>query len=82
MMNSFNETQKAGNDQKTILKQYLKEEFLERLEESDIEYHFANNHAHYEAISDLISDPVAKQQIDDALKVRLDVLRSSRIREQ
>ena len=59
----------------------MQEEFLERLEESDIQAHFQNNHAYYERVEDLIADSSAKQDIDDTLMARLDFLRESRERD-
>jgi len=59
----------------------LQEEFLERLEESDIQSHFQNNHAYYERVQDIIADSSVKQAIDDSLIERLDFLRESRERD-
>ena len=46
------------------LTQFLQEEFLDRLEETDIEYHFGRNHSHYEIVSEVVKVE-ARQHIDD-----------------
>ena len=42
------------------LKQFLKEEFFERLEEQDIDYHFNNNHMQYDTVQVFIEDSSVK----------------------
>ena len=42
------------------VKKYIYEEFLSKLEEPDIEYHFENNHSNYAIVSDFIQDAETK----------------------
>jgi len=49
------------------LKRYIREEFFERLEETDIDYHFNNNHIHYDTMGAFIEDSSMKQKIDEQL---------------
>ena len=53
------------------LKQLILDEFIERIEDTDIEYHFQNNHAHFDIVSQLISVSNEKQQIDEFLQKKL-----------
>lgn len=64
------------------LKQLMREEFYERLEESDLDYHFNNNHIHYDMVKTIIDDSNIKQKIDENLSHRLKLLRDSRERDQ
>lgn len=64
------------------LQQYIHDEFIDRIEESDIEYHFLNNHSHYEQVSSIVEASHQKQRIDDSLGKRLAVLKDCREREQ
>ena len=41
-------------DDNRQLQQYINDEFTDRIEESDIDYHFVNNHSHYEKVSSII----------------------------
>ena len=66
----------------SVLTRFLKEEFYERLEESDIHYHFQNNHANYEAVQDIVSDSLVKQMVDDGLKQRQLLLEESLLHER
>lgn len=42
------------------MQEFLKDEFFERLEEQDIEYHFNNNHSHYDAVKSFVQDIAVK----------------------
>ena len=65
--------------QNESLRQFVQDEFVDRVEEQDIEYHFAHNHSHYEAVlpldksikvvigNHLIGSPESRQIIDDFL---------------
>ena len=37
------------------LKKYIKEEFFEKVDESDFEYHFKKNHSHYAMVGDFVN---------------------------
>jgi transcriptional regulator of acetoin/glycerol metabolism len=63
------------------LKQYINEEFFDRIEESDIDYHFMNNHKHYDKLSDIFQESDQKQKVDEALHARVTLLKESRERE-
>lgn len=56
------------------LKNYLQDEFVDRLEEQDIEYHFTLNHSHYEKLSSVVTNCSYRQAIDDYLSKRLKFL--------
>jgi hypothetical protein len=63
------------------LKQYINEEFFDRIEESDIDYHFMNNHKHYDKLSDIFQESDQKQKVDEVLHARATLLKESRERE-
>jgi hypothetical protein len=42
------------NSENEQLKQFIFDEFIDRIEESDIDYHFDNNHRHYETVHKVI----------------------------
>lgn len=63
------------------LKQYINEEFFDRIEESDIDYHFMNNHKHYDKLSDIFQESDQKQKVDEVLNARATLLKESRERE-
>ena len=50
------------------LKAYLQEDFIERLEEPDIQTHFRNNHVYYDRVKNIIQDVSARQKIDEFLQ--------------
>ena len=60
------------------LQEFLKDEFFDRLEEQDIEYHFNNNHSQYDTVRNFVEDSSIKQKIDEMLNDRLSILRESR----
>jgi hypothetical protein len=60
----------------------MKEEFYERLEESDLDYHFLNNHIHYDMVKTIIDNSSIKQKIDENLNERLKFLKESREKDQ
>lgn len=82
-MHVYNITNSAQSSASQLLT-VLQEEFIDRLEESDIHYHFKHNHAHYERLSSLrlLQDSSIRQRVDDALQGRLEWLRLNREREQ
>jgi hypothetical protein len=60
----------------------MKEEFYDRLEESDLDYHFYNNHTHYDMVKNIIDNSSLKQKIDENLNERLKFLKESREKDQ
>tara|TARA_B110000285_G_C15110963_1_gene611084 strand:- start:432 stop:803 length:372 start_codon:yes stop_codon:yes gene_type:complete len=68
----------SGNES---LKQYINEEFFDRIEESDIDYHFMNNHKHYDKLSDVFQESDQKQKVDEVLHARATLLKEGRERE-
>mmetsp|Transcript_26733 Transcript_26733/g.40792 ORF Transcript_26733/g.40792 Transcript_26733/m.40792 type:complete len:93 (+) Transcript_26733:1144-1422(+) len=64
------------------LKSILKEEFLEKIEIPDIEYHFSINHALYDSFKDIVSNSELKQRIDTSLQKRLILMKDRVEREQ
>lgn len=38
------------------LKKYIQEEFYEKIEESDFDYHFKNNHSIYALVNMIVND--------------------------
>jgi len=63
------------------LKQYIDEEFFDRIEESDLDYHFMNNHKHYDKLSAFFQESDQKQKVDEVLHARATLLKESRERE-
>ena len=50
------------------LRKFIKEEFFEKVNETDFEYHFKKNHSHYAMVGDFIHSVKLRQQIDDVIK--------------
>ena len=44
------------NSDNEQLKQFIFDEFIDRIEESDIDYHFDNNHRHYETVHKVVNN--------------------------
>jgi hypothetical protein len=42
------------------IKEYINEEFFERLDENDLDYHFNNNHVHYDKVKGFVEDSSMK----------------------
>ena len=49
------------------LRDYLQEEFFEKIDEQDFDYHFKNNHTHYATAGDIVTDVSHRQKIDELL---------------
>ena len=63
------------------LKQYINDEFIERIDDQDIDYHFSRNHIQYETVSNIIIKSETRQEIDDFLQKRREVVINIRKRE-
>ena len=57
------------------LRTYIQEEFFEKVDETDFEYHFTNNHSHYAMVSTIITDAKQRQELDEIMKERMGALR-------
>ena len=72
----------VDNNKKGILSQIIREEFFEKVEMQDIEFHFRHNHAHYDQLKYIIRDSELKQRIDACLQERLEILKDRQEKEQ
>ena len=61
------------------LKNYIFEEFFEKVDESDFEYHFKNNHSHYAMVQGIIRDTKQRQMVDEIMSERMALLKQSRL---
>lgn len=61
------------------LRTYIQEEFFEKVDETDFEYHFTNNHSHYAMVSTIITDAKQRQELDEIMKERMGALRQGRL---
>lgn len=71
-----------GETKNLRLGDYIQEEFFEKIDEQDFEYHFIKNHTHYATASDIIVDVKHRQTIDELLAERWYIVREVRERDQ
>ena len=71
-----------GESKNEHLRSYIQEEFAEKVDEQDFEYHFKKNHTHYATVSDIIVDVKHRQKIDELLSERYKFVQEARERDQ